>query len=269
MILVGLANVPDPLQRLLVANVAAQRVTRIRRIHDHPARPQHLGGLPDEALLRRDRMQFQIDAHEFRYDTRMNQVLELAPLLAFFLAYLMGGLYWATGVLMAASVILVFAYRQRNGNFKDLHVMTAVLVVILGSATLLLHDKRFIQWKPTVLYGLLAAALLISNVAGRRPWIQRLFESVVPEAIAVSPRGWRYLTALWAAWFALAAAANMYVVTNFSEIFWVHFHTYGISIATMIFMIPQIFWLNSRTREATPGVATPGVATPGQTHTDP
>jgi intracellular septation protein len=183
----------------------------------------------------------------------MNQVLELAPLLAFFIAYVIGGLYWATGVLMIASVILVFAFRWRTGKFKELHVITAVLVVVLGSATLLLHDKRFIQWKPTVLYGLLAAALLISNVAGRRPWIQRLFESVMPEAIALSPRAWRFLTALWAAWFALTAAANMYVVRNFSESFWVHFHTYGISFATMVFMIPQIFWLSSKTSVGPPG----------------
>jgi intracellular septation protein len=183
----------------------------------------------------------------------MDQALEFSPLLAFFIAYVAGGLYWATGVLMIASVILVFAYRWRTGKFKDLHVITALLVVVLGSATLLLHDKRFIQWKPTVLYGLLAGALLASNVVGRRPWMQRIFESVMPEAIAVSPRGWRALTALWALWFALTAAANMYVVLNFSEVFWVHFHTYGISIATMIFMIPQIFWLGSKTSAAQGG----------------
>ena len=183
----------------------------------------------------------------------MNQVLELAPLLAFFAAYAMGGIYWATGVLMFASVLLVFAWRWRTGKFKDLHVITAALVVVLGSATLLLHDKRFIQWKPTVLYGLLAAALLISNVVGRRPWMQRMFESVMPEAVAVSPRAWRILTLLWAVWFALTAVANMYVVRNFSEKFWVYFHTYGISIATMLFMIPQIFWLSSKTNPAPNG----------------
>ena len=178
----------------------------------------------------------------------MNQLLELAPLVAFFAAYVLGGLYWATGVLMIASVLLVFAYRWRTGAYKDLHVITAVLVVVLGSATLLLHDKRFIQWKPTVLYGLLAAALIISNVVGKRPWIQRLFESVMPEAIDVSPRAWRLLTALWSLWFALTALANMYVVRNYSEVFWVHFHTYGISIATMLFMLPQVFWLSSKTK---------------------
>jgi intracellular septation protein len=158
----------------------------------------------------------------------------------------LGGLYWATGVLMAASMALLFAWRWRTGQFKDLHIITAVLVMVLGSATLLLHDKRFIQWKPTVLYGLLAAALLVSTVAGRRPWIQRLFESVMPETIGLSPRAWRLLTVLWAGWFALTAATNLYVVRNFSENVWVHFHTYGISIATMIFMVPQIFWISSK-----------------------
>ena len=178
----------------------------------------------------------------------MNQLLELAPLLAFFIAYRLGGLYWATGVLMIASVLLLFAWRWRTGAYKNLHVITAALVVVLGSATLLFHDKRFIQWKPTVLYGLLAAGLLASNFLGKRPWMQRMFESVMTEGIAVSARGWRRLNTLWAAWFALTAAANIYVAVKFSEAFWVNFHTWGITIATMVFMVPQIFWLASKAK---------------------
>ena len=37
----------------------------------------------------------------------------------------------------------------------------------LGAATLLLHDKRFIQWKPTVLLALTAAVFLGSTVIGK------------------------------------------------------------------------------------------------------
>lgn len=179
----------------------------------------------------------------------MNSLLELLPLAAFFIAYVAAGLYWATGVLMIASVVLMFVHRWRTGKFKDLYVVTAILVVVLGSATLLLHDKRFIQWKPTVLFGLLAAALLVSGIMSQRPLIQRMFQSVMPEGIALGRRGWQVLNSVWAGWFALVAFANWYIAQSFSEQVWVHFHTYGVSVATMIFMVPQIFWLSSKTSQ--------------------
>ena len=183
----------------------------------------------------------------------MNSVLELLPLAAFFIAYLTGGLYWATAVLMLASVILMFVHRWRTGKYKGLHVVTAILVLVLGSATLLLHDKRFIQWKPTILFGLLTVALLISGWVGQRPLMQRMFQSVMPDDIALGTRGWQVLNAVWAGWFAVVAFANWYIAQNFSEKTWVYFHTYGVSLATAIFMIPQIFWLSSKTSQDAQG----------------
>ena len=35
-----------------------------------------------------------------------------------------------------------------------MHLVRAILVLIFGTATLVLHDVRFIQWKPTVFYWL-------------------------------------------------------------------------------------------------------------------
>lgn len=177
----------------------------------------------------------------------MTTLLELAPLAAFFLAYQWQGLYVATAVLMVASLVLLFAHRLLYGNFKNVHVVTAVLVVVLGSATLLLHDKRFIQWKPTVLFGLFAAALLISGLIGKKPLIQRMFTAMMPDGFALSPRGWQGLNLLWAAWFALVAGANLYVAKVYSEQVWVNFHTYGVSLATLVFMLPQVFWMASKT----------------------
>jgi intracellular septation protein len=84
------------------------------------------------------------------YDTRMTQLLEWAPLIVFFVAFKLLGLYWATGALMVICVIVMLVHRVRTGRFKPMHVITAGVALALGSATLLLHDKRFIEWKPTV-----------------------------------------------------------------------------------------------------------------------
>src|SRR5260370_19905957 len=99
----------------------------------------------------------------------MNQVLEWSPLVIFFVVFKLYGIYWATGSLMVGSVALMFVHRMRTGRFKTIHVATACVVLALGAATLLLHDKRFIQWKPTVLLGALSLAFLGSTTIGRQP----------------------------------------------------------------------------------------------------
>jgi intracellular septation protein len=184
----------------------------------------------------------------------MNQLLELSPLIVFLIGFELLGIYWATAGLMLACVLVLLIHRARTGKFKTMHVVTAAVVVILGSATLLLHDVRFIQWKPTVLLGLTAAAFLGSSIVGKQPLVRRMFEGVFDEPLAVSPHAWLVINCLWAAWFALLAVINIYVARNFSESTWVHFKVYGITPATMLFMFPQVLWLSSKAKTA-PGSA--------------
>jgi intracellular septation protein len=197
-------------------------------------------------------MQLQIDAHAVGYDTRMAQLLEWSPLLVFFIAFKTLDLYWATGALMIACVLLMVVNRLRTGKFKAMHVITAGVVLTLGAATLLLHDKRFIQWKPTVLLGLTALAFLGSMVIGKQPLARRMLESVFEEPLQVSPRSWTAINALWAAWFAGLALANIYIARNFAESVWVNFKVFGISLATLLFVIPQALWLSGKIKPAAP-----------------
>jgi intracellular septation protein len=185
----------------------------------------------------------------------MNQLLELSPLIVFLVAFELLGIYWATAGLMAACVLLLLIHRARTGKFKTMHIITTAVVLILGSATLLLHDVRFIQWKPTVLLGLTAVAFLGSSFIGKQPLVRRMFEGVFDEPLAVSSRAWLAINFLWAAWFALLAVINIYVARNFSESTWVHFKVYGITPATMVFMFPQVLWLASKVKAAPESVA--------------
>jgi intracellular septation protein len=180
----------------------------------------------------------------------MTALLELSPLILFLIAYKLWGIYAATGTLMAACVALLIVHRLRTGSFKTMHIVTAGVVVALGSLTLLLHDARFIQWKPTVLMGLGAAAFVVSMVIGKQPLVRRMFEGVFPEPLDVSMRAWMLINALWAAWFALLAVLNIYIAHNFAESTWVNFKVYGITPATMLFMIPQVLWLSGKIRPA-------------------
>ncbi len=113
----------------------------------------------------------------------MTQLLEWAPLIVFFVTFKLLGLYWATGALMVICVIVMLVHRARTGKFKPMHVITAGVALALGSATLLLHDKRFIEWKPTVLLGIAAIAFIGSNFIGKQPLARRMFEGVFSEPL--------------------------------------------------------------------------------------
>jgi intracellular septation protein len=191
-------------------------------------------------------MELQVDAHAVGYDTRMNQLLEWAPLLVFFLAFKFLDIYWATGTLMIACLIPLIAHRVRSGSYKTMHIITVTVILVLGTATLLLHDKRFIQWKPTVLLGLAAVAFLGSMIIGKQPLARRMLESVFEEPLRVTARGWALINGIWALWFALLAVANIYVAHNFAESVWVNFKVFGISLASMAFIVPQVVWLSSK-----------------------
>jgi intracellular septation protein len=181
----------------------------------------------------------------------MNQLLEWSPLVIFFVVFKLYGIYWATASLMVTCVALMIVHRMRTGRFKTVHVATACVVLVLGTATLLLHDKRFIQWKPTVLLGAAALAFLGSTVIGQRPLARRLLESVFSEPLDLSRHTWTLINLGWALWFAVLAAANLYIAWNFPESVWVNFKVFGITVAMLIFMIPQVIWLHGKTAAAT------------------
>jgi intracellular septation protein len=187
----------------------------------------------------------------------MTQLLEWSPLVVFFLAFKLFDIYWATGALMIVCVLVMFAHRWIAGRFKPMHVITVAVLAVLGTATLILHDKRFIQWKPTVLLALTAAAFLGSSVIGKQPLARRMLEGIFQEPLDISRHAWTLINLAWVGWFAVLAAANIYVARNFPDGVWVNFKVFGISAAMLLFMIPQVVWLHGKTKPAPSGAAPP------------
>jgi len=178
----------------------------------------------------------------------MNQILDWSPLIVFFVVFKLLGIYWATASIMLVCSAVLFAHRLRTGSFKTVHIVTVAVVLGLGTATLLLHDKRFIQWKPTVLLALTAVAFLGSTVIGKKPLARRVLEGAFNEPLEISREAWTLINSLWVCWFALLAAANIYIARNFTESVWVNFKVFGITVAMLLFAIPQIVWLNGKVK---------------------
>ena len=82
--------------------------------------------------------------------------------------YFIGGIYWATGLIMAATLISTILARILLGEMTPTRVATAILVLGFGGLTLWLSDPRFIKIKPTAI-NLLFAAVLFGGVLTGKP----------------------------------------------------------------------------------------------------
>ncbi len=162
-------------------------------------------------------------------------VIDLGPLVAFFATYAKAGIYWATGVLMATTVVALIASRVMFGRFAVAPMVTAVLVVVFGGLTFWLEDPRFIMMKPTIINLLFAGVLGVGLLTGRP-----LLKVVMGEAIQLTDAGWRQLTVRWIVFFLVLAALNEVVWRNFSEATWVAFKAWLILPLTLIFAVAQI-----------------------------
>ena len=187
----------------------------------------------------------------------MHQLLEWSPLIVFFVVFQLAGIYWATAALMVVYTVVMLVHRLETGRFKPMHLITVSVLLVLGGATLALHDKRFIQWKPTVLLALAAAAFLGSSVIGRQPLARRMLEGVFDAPLEIAPRTWLLINLAWVGFFAALAAANLYVAWNYPEALWVKFKVFGISAALLVFMIPQVVWLNGKAKPVPSDAAPP------------
>jgi intracellular septation protein len=174
----------------------------------------------------------------------MQALAEFAPLVAFFVTYSLRGLYAATAVLMVAMVALLAFDWLRLRRIPPLHALSALLVLLLGSATLLLHNRLFIQWKPTVLFWLVSIAFVASFWIGERTLTQRFLEPALAGRAAVSAVQWRRMN-LWSALFyLLLGGANLAVAYGASERTWVYFKLFGVALLTIVFIALQVLWLS-------------------------
>jgi intracellular septation protein len=161
-------------------------------------------------------------------------VLELGPLALFFAVYSRLGIFAATGALMAAVMVtLVVSYAMLK-RIPVMPLVTAVIVLIFGSLTLIFHDETLIKIKPTALY-LLFAAALFAGIWLKKPLLKILFDG----ALHVTEEGWRKLTWRWAFFFLGLAVLNEIVWRTQTTDLWVKFKTFGFLPITLLFALVQ------------------------------
>jgi len=160
---------------------------------------------------------------------------ELGPLLIFFFANAKFNLFVATGAFMVAVVVAMLASYAVTRHIPIMALVTAVIVIVFGTLTLVLHDETFIKVKPTIIYGLFAAVLGGGLLFGRS-FIAVLFDQM----FNLTPEGWRKLTLRWTLFFAAMALLNEVIWRTQSTDFWVGFKAFGVIPITMVFAMLQM-----------------------------
>ena len=160
---------------------------------------------------------------------------ELGPLIVFFVANAKFNLFVATGAFMVAIVAAMIASYVVVRHVPMMAIVTAVIVLVFGTLTLVLHDETFIKIKPTIIYGLFAAILGGGLLFGRS-FIAILFNQM----FNLTPKGWRILTMRWALFFLGMAVLNEIIWRTQSTDFWVTFKAFGAVPLTMVFAISQM-----------------------------
>ncbi len=170
----------------------------------------------------------------------MKQLFDFFPVLFFFIAYKFFGIYVATGVAIAATLMQVGISWYRTRKVATMQLVTLAIIIVFGGMTLYLHDEQFIKWKVTVINWLFGLAFLASQIFGKTTAIERLMGGSMnlPKPV------WRRLNLAWVIFFLVLGGANLYVMSHFDRDTWVNFKVFGILGLTVVFIIIQTLFLS-------------------------
>ena len=175
----------------------------------------------------------------------MKLLFDFFPIIVFFICYKIFDIYVATGVAMAASLLQVIIYRLKTQRFEKMHIMSLVMILVLGGATLFFRNPWFIKWKPTGLYWLAAIVFFASSFIGKSPIIKRMMDGNInlPENI------WNRLNIAWSVFFLFMGSLNLYVAYSFSTNMWVNFKLFGGAGLTLVFIFLQAIYLTRHLKD--------------------
>jgi intracellular septation protein len=160
-------------------------------------------------------------------------IIEAGPLVAFFVGNWLAGIFWGTGIFMAATAIALILSWLLTRKLAVMPLISAGFVAVFGILTLWLHDETFIKVKVTLINALFGMILLGGLFFG-----QTFLKFVMGEALKMTDEGWRALTIRWGIFFLCVALVNEVVWRSVSTDTWVNFKVALLPI-TLVFALSQ------------------------------
>lgn len=207
----------------------------------------------------------------------MKFLFDLFPLIAFFAAFKLGGMYetathdfvqqylsgivsggviqpeqapWvlATLVGIIATACQVSYLLLRGRKVDGMLWLSLFIFVVFGGASIYLHDDFFLKWKPTLIYWLSGLALLVAHVGFKKNLIRKTMEAQVqlPDAV------WNQLLAAWIIFFGAIGALNLFVAFVLYKgdmAAWVSFKAFGATGIFFAFIVAQTLFLSKHIKE--------------------
>lgn len=160
--------------------------------------------------------------------------LDLGPLLIFFAANSLFGIFTATLIFMGAMLVAVAIGIVLERKVSPVGLVTLALVLIFGGLTYWLSNDIFIKIKPTILYAMFAVVLMGGLVFGRL-----FIKYLLGQTLRLPEDAWRTLTWRWSLFFLVLAVLNEIVWRNVSTNTWVAFKVWGVFPLTLLFAMAQ------------------------------
>jgi len=176
-------------------------------------------------------------------NARLNAAIEYGPLGVFLVTYVGGGRFLdeidqillATAAIMLATVVALSVAGTVQRRVPRVPLVSGALLMVFGGLTLWLQDPVFIKMKPTIVYLLFAAVLLV-GLAVRRP----LLKPLLGHAWQLTDTGWNVLTRRFGLFFLVLAGLNELVWRTQSTDFWVSYKVFGTMGLIFVFTALQI-----------------------------
>lgn len=171
----------------------------------------------------------------------MKQFLELLPIAAFLVSYLLfKDIYIATYCLIAATVLQLIILKLTRQKITSMQWISAGIALLFGGLTVLLRDETFIKIKPTIVYIASAAGFFISNYFFKK----NLVKATLGMALNPPESTWVKLNILWILLFLVMAAANTVLAYTVTTEVWAWSKLFFAGV-TMVFIGVQVYVLRA------------------------
>lgn len=170
----------------------------------------------------------------------MKLLIDFFPIALFFAVFKLWGIYPATAVAIVATIVQIAYLRFKLGKVEPMQWVSLGVIVLFGGATLLAQDENFIKWKPTVLYWLMGAALVVGQLLLRK----NLIKSLMGGQVQLPDHAWNTLNWAWSGFFAAMGGLNLWIAYHFDTDTWVNFKMFGGLGLMLLFILVQAVYMS-------------------------
>lgn len=170
----------------------------------------------------------------------MKLLIDFFPIALFFAVFKLWGIYPATAVAIVATIVQIAYLRFKLGKVEPMQWVSLGVIVLFGGATLLAQDENFIKWKPTVLYWLMGAALVVGQLVLRK----NLIKSLMGGQVQLPDHAWNTLNWAWSGFFAAMGGLNLWIAYHFDTDTWVNFKMFGGLGLMLLFILVQAVYMS-------------------------